>query len=201
MTKRTASNAVRLLIVGPPGAGKGTQAAGIAEAYGIPAVSTGDIFRSNIKQRTDLGLRVQSIIEAGDLVPDSLTNELVEDRLNNSDVEGGFLLDGYPRSVGQVEFLRELLQGQGTQLDAVIELAADTDVVVERLRRRAFEQGRADDTEEAIRHRQHVYVEETAPVLSIYRALDRVVTVDGMGSVEEVRERILGALEQRGIHA
>jgi len=201
MTKRTASNAVRLLIVGPPGAGKGTQAVGIAEAYGIPAVSTGDIFRSNIKQRTDLGLRVQSIIEAGDLVPDSLTNELVEDRLNNSDVEGGFLLDGYPRSVGQVEFLRELLQGQGTQLDAVIELAADTDVVVERLRRRAFEQGRADDTEEAIRHRQHVYVEETAPVLSIYRALDRVVTVDGMGSVEEVRERILGALEQRGIHA
>lgn len=193
------SNAVRLLIVGAPGAGKGTQATGLAEAFGVPAISTGDIFRANIKNGTELGKKVQEITAQGQLVPDSLTNELIRDRLSQPDVAPGFLLDGYPRTVGQVEFLTELLAADGAAIDAVVQLVTDTDAVVARLLKRAEEQGRVDDTEEVIRHRQEVYASETAPVVDLYRERGVVVDVDGMGTVEEVAAGILAALRERGL--
>lgn len=184
----------RLLIVGPPGAGKGTQATGLADAYGIPAISTGDIFRANIKNGTELGKKVQAITAAGELVPDSLTNELVEDRISQDDAANGFLLDGYPRTLGQVEFLTGLLESQGHAIDAVVQLEVDTDAVVARLLKRAQELGRVDDTEEVIRHRQEVYANETAPILGVYEERGALVKVDGMGTVEEVAQRILDAV-------
>ena len=192
---------IRLLIVGAPGAGKGTQATGLADAFGIPAISTGDIFRANIKNGTPLGKQVQEITAQGQLVPDSLTNELIRDRLAQSDVEPGFLLDGYPRTVGQVEFLTDLLAEQGAKIDAVVQLVTDTDAVVERLLKRAQEQGRVDDTEEVIRHRQQVYTTETAPVLDLYADRGVVVEVDGMGTVDEVAQAILDALAAKGFTA
>lgn len=189
---------IRLLIVGAPGAGKGTQATDLAAAYGVPAISTGDIFRANIKNGTDLGKQVQEITAQGQLVPDSLTNELIRDRLAQRDVTPGFLLDGYPRTVGQVDFLTDLLAEQGASIDAVVQLVTDTDAVVERLLKRSQEQGRVDDTEEVIRHRQEVYATETAPIIDVYAARGAVVEVDGMGTVEEVAQRILAALEAKG---
>lgn len=191
----------RLLIVGPPGAGKGTQAARIAEAYGIPAISTGDIFRYNIKEGTPLGLRVKAILDAGDLVPDSMTNEIVADRLGAEDAVHGFLLDGYPRTEEQVKFLDERLAAAGQGLDAVISLVADEDEVVRRLLLRAVELGRSDDTEETIRHRQQVYARETEPLIELFRRRGLLVEVDGLGAVDEVTARVLAALAERGLVA
>ena len=189
----------RLLIVGPPGAGKGTQAKRIASEYGIPDVSTGDIFRQNIKDRTELGQQVQALVDAGNYVPDELTNRLVTARLQEEDAQAGFLLDGYPRTLAQVAYLEELLQGWGQELDAVIQLVADQDEVVARLTRRAAEQGRADDGEEEIRHRQEVYVRETSPLIDVYRERGLLLEVDGLGEVDEVAERIRAALAGRGV--
>ncbi|MEW5014859.1 adenylate kinase [Clavibacter michiganensis subsp. michiganensis] len=189
----------RLLIVGPPGAGKGTQAKRIASEYGIPDVSTGDIFRQNIKDRTELGQQVQTLVDAGNYVPDELTNRLVTARLQEEDAQAGFLLDGYPRTLAQVAYLAELLQGWGQELDAVIQLVADEDEVVARLTRRAAEQGRADDGEEEIRHRQEVYVRETSPLIDVYRERGLLLEVDGLGEVDEVAERIRAALAGRGV--
>lgn len=189
----------RLLIVGPPGAGKGTQAARIAERLGIPTISTGDIFRANIKNETELGLRVKAIVDNGDYVPDSLTNELVTDRLAQDDAAEGFLLDGYPRTPDQVAYLDELLASKGQQLDMVLQLVADEDEIVERLRKRAVEQGRADDTEEAIRHRQEVYKRETAPVLDLFREQGLLVEVDGLGTVDEVSDRVWAVFAEKGL--
>ncbi len=189
----------RLLIVGPPGAGKGTQAKRIASEYGIPDVSTGDIFRQNIKDRTELGQQVQTLVDAGNYVPDELTNRLVTARLQEEDAQAGFLLDGYPRTLAQVAYLEELLQGWGPELDAVIQLVADEDEVVARLTRRAAEQGRADDGEEEIRHRQEVYVRETSPLIDVYRERGLLLEVDGLGEVDEVAERIRAALAGRGV--
>jgi len=191
----------RLLIVGPPGAGKGTQASAIAEAYGIPAVSTGDIFRANVKNETELGLKVKAILAAGDYVPDSLTNELISDRLAQSDAAEGFLLDGYPRTMAQVDFLDAHLAERGSSLTGVVQLVADRDEIVERLRKRALEQGRDDDTEEAIRHRQDVYLRETAPLVETYRERGLLVEVDGLGSIAEVAARIDSALTERGFRS
>lgn len=190
---------VRLLIVGPPGAGKGTQAARIAERFGIPTISTGDIFRANIKNETELGKRVKAIVDAGDYVPDSLTNELVTDRLSEADATTGFLLDGYPRTPDQVRYLDELLASHGHKLDAVLRLVADQDEIVRRLRKRAIEQGRADDSEEAIRHRQEVYQRETAPVLEMFREQGLLLEVDGLGAVDDVTDRIWAAFADAGI--
>ncbi|WP_072312784.1 adenylate kinase [Agrococcus sp. Marseille-P2731] len=190
-----------LLIVGPPGAGKGTQAARIADTLGIPAVSTGDIFRQNIKEQTELGQRVSAMLDAGEYVPDSLTNELIDDRLAQTDAEGGYLLDGYPRTAGQVEFLDGVNLRRGEQLDGVVRLVADTDEVVRRLLARAQEQGRSDDSEEVIRHRLEVYERETAPLIAIFGERGLVVEVDGIGAVDEVTERILAGLAERGISA
>ena len=189
----------RFLLIGPPGAGKGTQAALLANAYSIPAISTGDIFRANVKNETELGLKVKSIMDRGEYVPDSLTNELIRDRLSQADAEAGFLLDGYPRTNDQVNELDDILTSQHRILDAVILLVADTDELVRRLLKRAQEQGRADDTEDVIRHRQNVYLEQTQPLIEIYSARDLVVEIDGLGQVGEVTERILNALTARGL--
>jgi len=189
----------RFLLIGPPGAGKGTQAALLANAYSIPAISTGDIFRKNVKDETELGLQVKSIMERGEYVPDSLTNELIRDRLSQADAEAGFLLDGYPRTNDQVNELDDILSSQHRILDAVVLLVADPDELVRRLLKRAQEQGRTDDTEEIIRHRQNVYLEQTQPLIEIYSARSLVVEIDGLGQVGEVTERILNALTARGL--
>jgi adenylate kinase len=194
-----ASTGLRLLIIGPPGAGKGTQAVRLAENYGIPTISTGDIFRSNVKNETELGKIAKSYMDSGNVVPDSLTNSLVRDRLAEPDAQTGFLLDGYPRTAQQVEELDGFLAEQGENLDVVIELVADPDVVVARLLKRASEQGRSDDTEEVIRHRLTVYRDQTEPLIAIYGERSLLVTVDALGSVDEVTGRIIDALSERGI--
>ena len=184
----------RLVLLGPPGAGKGTQAARLAERLGVPAISTGDIFRSNIKNGTELGKRVQDITASGALVPDELTNELVRDRLAQADAVEGFLLDGYPRNVAQVAALDEMLAAAGHEVDLAIELTVDPQVVVDRLTKRAQIEGRADDTEDVIRHRLGVYAEQTAPISQVYAARGLLVQVDGLGDVDDVTARLLDAL-------
>ncbi|MFM7013761.1 MAG: adenylate kinase [Actinomycetota bacterium] len=186
---------MRLLLIGPPGAGKGTQAAKLSEVYSIPAISTGDIFRENVKNQTPLGIEAKSFMDRGAYVPDELTNKLVRDRLQNPDCETGFLLDGYPRTSDQVNELDEILREAATSLDAVIQLTADTDEVVRRLAKRAIEQGRSDDTEEVLRNRLNVYEEQTAPLISLYAARGLLIKVDGLGEIEEVTSRIVEALE------
>jgi adenylate kinase len=186
-------------LIGPPGAGKGTQAARLATAFNIPAISTGDIFRYNVKNETELGKLAKSFMDRGEYVPDAVTNDLVRDRLTHDDAADGFLLDGYPRTADQVAELDRILEASGTKLDAVIQLTADTDEVVRRLLNRAIEQGRADDTEEVIRHRLDVYAAETAPLISVYAARGLVVLVDGLGIIDDVTDRILEALNARGV--
>jgi adenylate kinase len=188
-------------LIGAPGAGKGTQAEQLAATFGIPAISTGDIFRYNVKNETELGKQAKAFMDRGEYVPDSLTNDLVRDRLSQADAKDGFLLDGYPRTGDQVVELDSILASAGTQLDVVVLLTADTDEVVRRLLNRALEQGRADDTEDVIRRRLEVYEEQTAPLINIYAARDLVVTIDGLGEVNEVTGRILAALAARGIAA
>ena len=190
---------IRLLLIGAPGAGKGTQAEKLAEAFQIPAISTGDIFRHNVKNETELGKQAKAFMDRGEYVPDSLTNALVRDRLSHADAVEGFLLDGYPRTADQVVELDDILAAQGNKLDVVVQLTADTDEVVRRLLNRALEQGRADDTEDVIRRRLEVYEEQTAPLVSVYAARNLVVTVDGLGEVAEVTARIVEALAERGI--
>jgi len=191
----------RLLLVGPPGAGKGTQAAILADTFDIPAISTGDMFRTNVVNGTPLGLQVKAIMDAGEYVPDSLTNEIVADRLSEPDARSGFLLDGYPRTPDQVDELDRILAADNASLDVVVLLVADADVVVARLLKRATEQGRLDDTEEIIRHRMNVYVEQTSPIIDGYDARNLVVRVDALGAVDDVTARIVDALAQRGISA
>lgn len=189
----------RLLIVGPPGAGKGTQSVLLAEALSIPAISTGDIFRSNVKNETELGKKAKAYMDAGEYVPDSLTNDLVRDRLTHADAQVGFLLDGYPRTDAQVEELDTILTQLGAQLDGVVELVADQDELVRRLLQRAIEQGRADDTEEVIRKRLEVYAAETAPIIELYSSRGLLVQVDGLGEIDEVGARITQAISNFGI--
>jgi adenylate kinase len=191
----------RLLLIGPPGAGKGTQAAKLAEAFKIPAISTGDIFRENVKNETDLGKQAKAFMDRGEYVPDSLTNDLVRDRLSWDDAKEGFLLDGYPRTSDQVEELDRILASDGESLSAVVQITADTDEVVRRLLNRAIEQGRTDDTEDVIRHRLDVYAEQTAPLIEVFSNRQLVIEVDGLGAVQEVTARILEALASRGIEA
>ncbi|MFK4761860.1 adenylate kinase [Microbacterium sp. ZW T5_45] len=193
------TSSARLLIVGPQGSGKGTQGVRIAEALGVPVVSTGDIFRANIKQGTELGQQVTAILEAGDLVPDELTSEIVRDRLSQDDAAQGFLLDGYPRNTHQVEHLDEFLGARGEALDAVILLDVPREESISRLALRATEQGRTDDTPEAIAHRLDIYEHETAPILSVYGERGIVDTIDGVGSLDDITERIFAALDARGL--
>ena len=188
----------RLLLIGAPGAGKGTQAERLAETFSIPAISTGDIFRHNVKNETELGKQAKAFMDRGEYVPDSLTNALVRDRLSHADAAAGFLLDGYPRTADQVNELDDILASMDTSLDAVVLLTADTDEVVRRLLNRALEQGRADDTEEVIRRRLEVYEAETAPLTSVYAGRGLVIMVDGLGAIDEVTDRIVEALNARG---
>lgn len=185
---------MRLIILGPPGAGKGTQATQIAEHYGIPAISTGDIFRANIKNETELGLQVKEILASGGYVSDDITNAIVEARLAEDDAAGGFLLDGYPRTTAQVTALDAMLAKGDHSVDKVLELVVDDEVVVQRLLKRAELEGRADDTEEVIRERMTLYHRETKPLSDAYAERGLLVTVDGEGEVDEVAERIVAAL-------
>lgn len=189
----------RLLIVGPQGSGKGTQGIRIADAYGIPAISTGDMFRAAVASGSDLGNQVTEIIQSGNLVPDELTSAVVRDRLTQADAAQGFLLDGYPRNVGQVADLDAFLAGRSEQLDAVIELVVPREESIERLTLRAAEQGRADDTEEAIANRLAIYERETAPILDVYRERGIAVEIDGVGTLDEITDRLIAALEGRGL--
>jgi adenylate kinase len=192
---------MRLLIMGPPGAGKGTQASRIAEHYGIPAISTGDIFRAMKTADTPLAQQVRDIMATGGYVSDAITNEIVADRLAQADCGPGFLLDGYPRTPAQVETLDGFLDGRGESLDAVISLVAEEDEVVSRLLKRAETDGRTDDNEQTIRVRQQVYADQTAPLLDLFRQRGLLVEVDGLGPVDVVSERLFQALDARANHS
>ncbi len=186
---------MRLIIMGPPGAGKGTQAKFVAEHFAIPAISTGDIFRANVSRGTALGLEAQRYMDAGDYVPDEVTNLMVRDRIDEDDAAPGFLLDGYPRTVAQVEELDGMIAHTGHALDAVVVLTVDPDEIVQRLLQRAEVEGRADDTEEVIRKRQDLYTEQTEPLIGVYRERGLLIEVDGMGEVTDVTTRIFAALD------
>jgi adenylate kinase len=181
----------RLVLVGPPGAGKGTQAVALSERLSIPHISTGDLFRAHVAQQTPLGQEAKRYLDSGELVPDTVTNEMVRERLAEPDAKAGFLLDGFPRNTKQAEVLQQMLAEQGYSLDAVIQLVVPEDVLVQRLLAR----GRSDDTEEVIRRRQQVYQSETAPLLDFYR--DILVTVDGVGEIDDISSRVLKALNER----
>jgi adenylate kinase len=185
---------MRLVLLGPPGAGKGTQAKVLSQRLGIPAVSTGDIFRSHVAGGTSLGREAQTYMDRGDYVPDTVTNAMVRDRLAEPDAARGFLLDGYPRTTAQVDELDTMLIAGGNKLDRVVEITVDLDEVVARLVRRAAEQGRADDSESVVRRRLEVYAEETAPLAQLYGERGLLVQVDGAGEVDEVTERLLAAV-------
>lgn len=187
---------MRLILFGPPGAGKGTQASRLAVSLGVPAISTGEIFRSEVSRGTELGTLAKSYMDAGKYVPDEVVNGMVRSRLSEPDVKVGFLLDGYPRTAGQAEVLEGMLAELETPLDVVLEITADTDAVVARLLRRATIEGRADDTEPVIRKRMEVYGESASALRDYYSAKGLLVQVDGMGEIEAVTARILSALEQ-----
>ena len=186
----------RLLIIGPPGSGKGTQAEKLARHFGIPAVSTGDIFRTNVSEETELGNQAAGYLDDGDFVPDQLTNALVKDRLLDSDLEEGVLLDGYPRTASQVTELDNMLKSQGFALDAVIELSAPDAVLEQRMRRRAADEGRSDDTVDVFRRRLDLYHRETHEVVSVYAGRGMLVSVDGSGDPGEITELAIAAVEK-----
>lgn len=187
---------MRLLIMGPPGAGKGTQSTGIAARYDIPIIATGEMFRRHIAQGTEIGRQVKSIIDAGHYVPDELTEAIVYGRLSREDCANGFLLDGFPRTMHQVTSLDSHLAVNHQRLDAVLSLVADPDEVVRRLAKRALIEGRSDDTEDTIRHRQELYLRETAPLMQEYRKRGLLVEVDALGEIGEVSARIYDALDR-----
>jgi adenylate kinase len=186
---------MRMILMGPPGAGKGTQARYVADHFGIPAISTGDIFRANVSRGTALGKKAQEYMEAGEYVPDEITNLMVRARIDEPDATPGFLLDGYPRTLAQVEELDGMIKHTGHALDAVVVLMVEPDELVARLVQRAEVEGRADDTEDVIRRRQEVYLEQTEPLIGVYRTRGLVQEIDGIGEVGEVTERIFAALD------
>jgi adenylate kinase len=186
---------MRVIMMGPPGAGKGTQATFVAEHFGIPAISTGDIFRANVAEGTPLGVEAKRYMDAGEYVPDEITNKMVRNRIDEPDAEPGFLLDGYPRTLAQVEELDRMVEFTGHRLDAAVVLTVDGEEIVQRLLQRAEVEGRADDTEEVIRRRQEVYREQTEPLIEVYRDRGILVEVDGIGEVDEVTKRIFEALD------
>lgn len=185
---------MRIVFMGPPGAGKGTQAALLSKKLGIPHISTGDIFRANASEGTPLGKEAQSYMDAGEYVPDGVTNAMVRDRLTQDDARPGFILDGYPRTVEQVAELDAMMRSAGTKLDRVIELTVDVDVVVDRLIRRSAEQGRTDDTEDVLRRRLQVYAEQTAPLIEVYQDHGLLSQVNGLGDISAVTAAIVLAV-------
>ncbi len=186
---------VRIVLMGPPGAGKGTQAVRLGSRFDVPTVSTGDIFRANVKDGTALGLQVVECIDKGLLVPDELTNAVVADRLAQPDARNGFVLDGYPRSPDQVGALDDLLAARDAELDVVIEIAVDVDEVTQRMLRRAQIEGRTDDTAETIAERLAVYAEQTEPLAEIYVNRGILAQVDGLAEIDEVTERLVAAVD------
>ena len=184
-----------VILLGPPGAGKGTQASRIAERLGIPAISTGDIFRANMVEGTEIGKQAQAYMDRGEFVPDSVTNAMVKARLAAPDAADGFLLDGYPRTVEQAHVLRDMLLDLGKSIDVVLEIQVDEDEVVERMLKRAQEQHRTDDTEPVMRHRLEVYHQQTLPVATYYVDQDLLEVVDGSGTIDEVTARIFEILD------
>ncbi|TXL58068.1 adenylate kinase [Aeromicrobium terrae] len=192
---------MRLIIMGPPGAGKGTQAEALADRIGGAHISTGDIFRANVADRTELGLTAQRYMDAGEYVPDEVTNAMVKDRLSQDDARESFILDGYPRTLDQVSTLDGILDELDRPLDVVLALTVDSEELIGRLLKRAQTSGRADDTEEVIRHRQEVYTAETSPLLEVYRDRGILREVDGMGDIDEVARRIDEALEADSVDA
>ena len=181
--------------MGPPGAGKGTQARFVADHFGVPAISTGDIFRANVSQGTPLGVEAKRYMDAGEYVPDEVTNHMVRNRIDEEDARPGFLLDGYPRTLAQVTELDGMIGFTGHQLDAVVVLTVDAEELVQRLLQRAQTDGRTDDTEDVIRRRQEVYSEQTEPLIGVYRERGILIEVDGMGEVDDVTARIFAALD------
>ena len=187
----------RIVLLGPPGAGKGTQAVRLAERWGIPAISTGDIFRANVSGGTPLGEQAKRYMDAGELVPDEVTNAMVRNRLDDADTAEGFLLDGFPRNPEQAVELDAMLAELKVALDAAIEITADADAVTARILKRAEIEGRSDDREDVIRERLRVYAEKTAPVTAFYEGKGLLVRADGMGEIDDVTERIIAAVEGR----
>jgi adenylate kinase len=185
---------MRILIIGPPGSGKGTQAERISERLGVIAISTGDIFRANVKSETPLGIQAKKYMDNGDFVPDSVTNRMVRDRLSEADVESGFLLDGYPRTTAQVDYLDEILAKDEEKLDVVLQLTADDEELVHRLLGRAEETGRSDDNKAVIRHRLDLYHEQTEAVVAKYAERGILTQVDGIGPIREVTDRATRAI-------
>jgi adenylate kinase len=186
---------MRLILMGPPGAGKGTQAKTIGDHFGIPAISTGDIFRANVSEGTELGLEAKRYMDAGEYVPDEVTNLMVRNRIDEDDAKPGFLLDGYPRTLQQVEELDGMISFTGHKLDAVVVLTVNSEELVQRLLQRAKTEGRADDTEDVIRRRQEVYSEQTEPLIGVYRERGLLIEVDGLGEIDDVTKRIFEALD------
>lgn len=185
---------MRMILMGPPGAGKGTQAKYVADHFGVPAISTGDIFRANVSSGTPLGVEAKRYMDAGEYVPDEVTNLMVRNRIDEDDAKPGFLLDGYPRTLAQVTELDGMIDFTGHKLDAVVVLTVNQEELVQRLLQRAKTEGRADDTEEVIRRRQEVYAEQTEPLIEVYRGRGLLIEVDGLGEVIEVSERIFSSL-------
>lgn len=188
-----------VILLGPPGVGKGTQASWLAEALGVPAISTGQIFRSNIEDGTELGKLAESYMDQGDFVPDNVTNPMVAARLSAPDARDGFVLDGYPRSLEQAHALRDTLAKESMVIDAVLELTAPENVLIERLVKRASEEHRADDKADVFKHRLAVYYERTEPLATYYADLDLLEAVDASGTPSEVAEAMLAALRLRGV--
>jgi adenylate kinase len=190
---------MRVVLLGPPGAGKGTQAARMSKAFGIPSVATGDIFRANIREGTELGILAKEYIDQGDLVPDEVVIAMVMDRLGEDDCAGGFLLDGFPRTVGQAEALDRRLERaeEHAPLGAALNFEITEEEQFRRLLSRAEREHRSDDNEEIIRHRLEVYHAKTKPLMDYYASRGRLVPVDGMGTIDEVNRRILASLAAR----
>jgi adenylate kinase len=213
---------MRLILVGPPGAGKGTQAVHLASHFSIPHISTGDIFRLNIKGETKLGLHAKSFMDAGNLVPDSVTNDMVADRLTHPDAKSGFLLDGYPRNIGQADFLKANLEASGTPLDAVLEFKLENEEIIKRLSGRRACKGcgatshvifeapkvagvcdacggelyqRPDDAENVIGNRLAVYAEQTEPIINYYKSAGLLKTISAVGEVSDIAARAIAALK------
>ena len=185
---------MRLLIMGPQGVGKGTQAALLSKHFGIPAISTGDIFRYNIRNETELGKRVKAYTDKGELVPDELTNSIVKDRLGQEDAKNGWILDGYPRNVSQVRALDDMLAELGTPLSYAVALEAERTILMSRMSKRAKQEGRADDTPEAIAKRLATYEQETAPLLDLYESRGQLIVVNGVGEIDAISSKIIQQL-------
>jgi len=186
----------RMILLGPPGAGKGTQATSLIERLDIPHVSTGDMLRAAVKAQTPVGQKAKAVMDAGELVGDDIVIGIAEERLSEDDAKKGFLLDGFPRTIAQADALEALLSKLGVELNYCLALTVDNDAIVERLLKRAEIEGRADDNEESIRERMREYDSKTAPLLKFYKDRDRLVEVDGIGTIDEVGERIKQALDK-----